>query len=267
MSAAGTLACERAAVGVRGRAPLAVVSAVFRAGRVAAIVGPNGAGKSTLLSMLSGERAPLAGRIALDGRALAGVAAPALALRRAVLPQEGAVAFDFTVREVVELGRFPHRLRPSPHEAAIVEQAMDATGVAHLAGRGVQRLSGGEKARAHLARALAQLWEPLPDGAARWLLLDEPTAALDLAWQHRCLGLLRQRAQEEGVGVVAVLHDLNLALRYADDALLLGPAASGGGLFGPVGEVLQAGAIEHTWGVSCTPAMAADGTPQFLIGG
>jgi iron complex transport system ATP-binding protein len=124
-------------------------------------------------------------------------------------------------------------------------------------------LSGGEKARVHLARALAQLWSPRPDGAVRWLLLDEPTAALDLAHQHAAMQLLRKRAAE-GVGVVAVLHDLNLARRYADDVLVLDGA--GGVHQGPAAEVLQPALIERVWRMPCQPVTSADGTAQFLFG-
>ncbi|MDA8519902.1 heme ABC transporter ATP-binding protein [Acidovorax sp. NCPPB 4044] len=266
-SDSGVLACERAAVGARGRAPLAVVTAAFRPGRVAAIVGPNGAGKSTLLSMLAGERPPLAGRIALDGRPLPRWRADALALRRAVMPQESAVAFDFTVREVVEMGRYPHRRAPGAHGPAIVDAALQATGVAHLAGRGVASLSGGERARTHLARSLAQLWEPRPGGAARWLLLDEPTAALDLAHQHQAMQLLRRWAHGAGVGVIAVLHDLNLALRYADDALLIGgPDGPGDVAWGAAAQVLTPAAVERVWGMRCEVARGADGVAQYLFG-
>src|SRR3989344_264703 len=118
------------------------------------------------------------GSVWMGGHRVTGKGSQARARQRAVLPQDTAVAFDFTVQEVVEMGRFPHRQQPSRHEARIVTEAMQATGVAHLAGRSINTLSGGERARSHLARALAQIWEPLPDGATRWPLLDEPTAPL-----------------------------------------------------------------------------------------
>jgi ABC-type cobalamin transport system ATPase subunit len=141
-------------------------------------MGPNGAGKSTLLSMLSGQRTPRAGRVLMAGQPVHRLPVLELARQVAVLAQDTTVAFGFTVQEVVEIGCYPHRHAPSPHEARIVREAMQATGVAHLAGQSVNTLSGGERARSHLARALAQVWEPLPGGAARWLLLDEPAAAV-----------------------------------------------------------------------------------------
>ncbi|WP_077001060.1 heme ABC transporter ATP-binding protein [Variovorax sp. KK3] len=238
-------------------------------GRVTAILGPNGAGKSTLLGVLAGARAPAAGRVTLDGRPLAASKPEALALRRALMPQENAVAFDFRAHEVVALGRFPHRHAPEPAtspdggEDGIVAAAMAHTDVQGLAARVLNTLSGGEKARVQLARVLAQLWRPRPDGAARWLLLDEPTAALDLSHQHATMRLLR-RWTAQGVGVVVVLHDLNLARRYADDALVL----DGLGTLhaGPAAELLQPALIERVWGTPCQQVSAADGTPQYLFG-
>jgi iron complex transport system ATP-binding protein len=244
---------------------LATVHTQFVPGRVTAILGPNGAGKSTLLAMLSGQRAPRSGQVWMGGQPVSGKGAQALARQRAVLPQDTAVAFDFTVQEVVEMGRFPHRQQPSRHEARIVTEAMQATGVAHLAGRSINTLSGGERARSHLARALAQIWEPLPDGVTRWLLLDEPTAALDLAHQHHTLALVRRWAVEQGVGVVAVLHDLNLALRYAHDSLLLAPGLAGPRSVHATAHLLTPATIAQVWGVHSTPVLAADGVPQYLV--
>ena len=258
-----TLQCINARVQVGSRVLLDGLTATLQPGRFTAILGPNGAGKSTLLSLLSAQRRPDAGQVLLDGQPLQHLSAHALALRRAVMPQESAVAFDFTAREVAELGRYPHRKHPAPDEASIVDQALAATGVSVLAGRNVNTLSGGEKARVHLARALAQVWSPRTDGAARWLLLDEPTAALDLAHQHQALGLLRDWAHHQGLGVVAVLHDLNLALRYADDVLLL--AQGEATCHGPAGDVLTAARIGSVWGIGCAPVRTAGGLLQYLF--
>ena len=259
-----TLRCVDAHVAVGGRILLKNVSATLQPGRFVAILGPNGAGKSTFLSLLSAQRKPGAGQIYMDETPLGSMRPQDLAVRRAVMPQESAVAFDFTAREVAELGRYPHRQRPDADEAGIVSRALDATGVTALASRIFNTLSGGEKARVHLARSLAQVWLPLPDGAARWLLLDEPTAALDLAHQHQTLRLLRARAHEQGMGIAAVLHDLNLALCYADDALLLADGAAA--CFGPVAEVLTPERMKSVWGVDCTPVRNAEGVLQYLFG-
>jgi iron complex transport system ATP-binding protein len=257
------LQCQGATVCAGGKTLLGDTPVDIAAGRFTAILGPNGAGKSTLLSLLSGQRRPDAGAVLLDGTPQHTLPAEALALRRAVMPQDSVVAFDFTAREVAELGRYPHRRAPDADEAGIVTQALQAAGVAHLAARVFNTLSGGEKARVHLARALAQVWLARPDGMARWLLLDEPTAALDLAHQHQALGLLRRWAHEQGVGVVAVLHDVNLALRYADDVIVLaqGEPCS----IGAVADVLEPDRIARVWGVACEPVRCARGVVQYLF--
>ncbi len=232
-------------------------------GEVGAILGPNGAGKSTLLSVLAGLRAPDTGSVTLNGHAVSPTHVHQLARHRAVLPQETAVAFDFRVQEVVELGRYPHHLQPSRHEAAIVQAAMQATGVADRAQRTVASLSGGERARVQLARVMAQIWEPSADGAPRWLLLDEPTAALDLHHQHDTLSTVQRWAREQGVGVLAVLHDPNLALRYADRVWVLESGevrASGHPAW-----VLRPALVQQVWQVQASTARAADGVPQLLI--
>lgn len=260
----GALVCERAGASVGGKPLLREVDLRIAAGQLTVIVGPNGAGKSTLLSLLSGERRPQTGQVLLDDEPLPRMRLPQLALRRAVMAQETAVSFDFLVREVVELGRYPHRLRPDADEAGILARAMALTGVADLAERVFNSLSGGEKARVQLARVLAQLWSRLPGGASRWLLLDEPTAALDLAHQHQTLRLLRAMARDEGMGVVAVLHDLNLALRYADRVVLVADAAVRA--TGSAHETLSLGQVRRVWGVHCSATTAGDGTLQYLFG-
>ena len=257
------LIAENIACRVHGRTLLHPQSFVLQAGSLTAIVGPNGAGKSTLLSLLSGQRRPVSGLVLLDGRDLAVHDTQALARQRAVMAQDTSVAFDFRVRDVVELGRYPHRLHPSADEAGIVTAALAATGVSGLAQRNITTLSGGERARAQLARVLAQIWHPPPEGGSRWLLLDEPTAALDLHHQHEVLRLARGWAQGQGVGVVAVLHDLNLALRYADHALVL----EQGHLVaqGTPRDTLDEALLERVWRVGTQRTTLSDGTPQLLL--
>ena len=258
-----SLECRNLGVGVAKGPRLATVDVRIQAGRFTAILGPNGAGKSTLMSMLVGERVPQSGQVLLDGLELSGHAVEGLARRRSVMPQDCSVAFDFTAQEVVELGRYPHRHQPGSGEAQIPAQAMALTGVDHLAQRSINTLSGGERARTHLARALAQIWQPPADGAARWLLLDEPTAALDLAHQHHAIRLLRHWAGQQGAGVVAVIHDLNLALRYADDVLVLGGDA--GVHHGAVLDVLQPALVRQVWGMQCDPVHSSDGALQYIF--
>ena len=271
-TSASVLEATGVTVEVPGKTLLHSVSARFAAGEVTSILGPNGAGKSTLMSVLTGQRQPAIGQVALAGKALADYPHGALARLRACVAQETQVAFDFSVREVVELGRYPHRRQPVPHESLIAQRAMQATAVEHLQHRALNTLSGGEKARVHLARALAQVWEPVPgaepipvttQGGAlheasmagsfmtRWLLLDEPTAALDLQHQHRMLQLARSWACGQGAGVVAVLHDLNQALRYSDQCVVL----QGGQVVasGRTAEVLTPGLIRQVWDVRAFP--------------
>lgn len=259
-----SLSCIDATLRVGEKTLLAGVTASLSPGRVTAVLGPNGAGKSSLLSLLSGQRRPSKGSVRLDGRPIESHAPAALALRRAVMPQESSVAFDFNAGEIVGLGRLPHRRAPDADEDGIVDAAMRLTDVGALAPRILNTLSGGEKARVHLARVLAQLWHPRPDGAARWLLLDEPTAALDVAHQHATMALARQRAAQ-GVGVVAVLHDLNLALRYADEVIVLGQGKAIAQ--GPSAEVLQPELVNEIWRTPCELVAGRDGAPQFLFGG
>ncbi|MFB8000838.1 heme ABC transporter ATP-binding protein [Nocardia sp. NPDC056000] len=183
------------------------------AGQIVALVGPNGAGKSTLLAALAGELDPTEGTVELDGKPLGDWAHLDMARRRAVLPQDHTVGFPFTAREVVAMGRAPWaRTDRQDADERYIADALTATDVKHLAGRPFPALSGGERARVALARVLAQ------DTAT--LLLDEPTAALDLGHQEQVLHLARERATA-GAAVVVVLHDLGVAAAYADRVAVL----------------------------------------------
>ncbi|NKY54691.1 heme ABC transporter ATP-binding protein [Nocardia flavorosea] len=183
------------------------------AGQVLALVGPNGAGKSTLLAVLAGELVPEQGEVELDGRPLDHWTPIDMARRRAVLPQSHIVGFPFTAAEVIAMGRAPWQRTPrADRDDAVITGAMAATDCAHLAGRSFPSLSGGERARVALARVLAQ------DTAT--LLLDEPTAALDLGHQEAVLTLAADRAAA-GAAVVVVLHDLASAAAYADRVAVL----------------------------------------------
>lgn len=251
------------AFAVQGRTLLHPVTGALVAGQVSAIVGPNGAGKSTLLGLLCGSQKATHGAVALDGQALAAWSHGSLARRRAVLAQDNAVAFNHTVQEVVALGRYPHRLCPSRQENDIVAQAMAHAGVAGMAHRGIHHLSGGERARVHFARVLAQVWEA-PDSGSRWLFLDEPTAALDLRHQTDLLQRARDWATGQGVGVVAVVHDLNLALRFADRVLVLhqGHCVADG----EPAQVLTPAMLAQVWGVDawCTTTPAGEPRLQWV---
>ncbi|MFE3755891.1 heme ABC transporter ATP-binding protein [Nocardia tengchongensis] len=183
------------------------------AGQIVALVGPNGAGKSTLLAALAGELELSGGSVELDGHALTHWTHLDMARRRAVLPQSHTVGFPFTAREVVAMGRSPWAHTPrQDHDDKAIADAMAATDVERFAARPFPALSGGERARVALARVLAQ------DTAT--LLLDEPTAALDLGHQEQVLHLARERASA-GTAVVVVLHDLGVAAAYADRVAVL----------------------------------------------
>ncbi|MFE7514817.1 heme ABC transporter ATP-binding protein [Streptomyces sp. NPDC057540] len=214
-AAPGELVAE--AVGVRvergHRTVLDGVGAGVRAGEVLALVGPNGAGKSTLLSVLAADLAPDAGEVRIGGRAAGDWTAGELALRRAVLPQDAALSFPFPAAEVVRMGRAPWAgtAREAEDEEAVAD-AMAATRTGGFAARPFSALSGGERARVALARVLAQ--------RAGLLLLDEPTAALDLRHQELVLRVCRERAAA-GDAVVVVLHDLGLAAAHADRVAVL----------------------------------------------
>jgi len=234
---------------VPGRTLLDRVGLRLAGGRLHALIGPNGAGKSTLLRLLAGDLEPDTGTIELNGRPLASWSARERARQRAVLPQAHSLSFGFTATQVVALGRLPCPRRRPEAEAALVTAALELAGVAHLAERSYPTLSGGERARVQLARVMAQVWEPL-DGtlqsATRFLLLDEPTASLDLAHQHDCLRAVRALA-DRGLGVLVILHDPNLALRYADEVTLLrdGRALASG----PPAEAITAETLERLYRV------------------
>ncbi|WP_022964503.1 heme ABC transporter ATP-binding protein [Halopseudomonas pelagia] len=237
MLKADQLACARGGCRI-----LHGIDFTLAAGEVLAVLGTNGAGKSTLMSTLTGELSADAGCVELGGRALGDWPALERARRLAVLPQSSTLAFPFACEEVVAMGRLPH---DSGHERdlQIIELAMRAADVAHLRARNYLTLSGGERQRVHLARVLGQIWES--EGAC--LLLDEPTASLDLAHQHMTLAQARAVAQRGGA-VLVILHDLNLAARYADRILLLDRGRMAA--LGSPWEVLDAQRIQAVFDVS-----------------
>lgn len=187
------------------------ISLTFLSGEVTAICGANGVGKSTLLRACLGE-IPSAGGITLNGHDLRQATAAQMARMRAVLPQETQIAFSFTVAEVVAMGLdagdFSDR-------RDVVDEALAAVGLKGQHHRDFRTLSGGERQRAHLARALAQVWEPWGQQGARWLFLDEPVSSLDLGHQLLVMQIVRGHA-DRGGGVIMVIHDLNLAAKVAD---------------------------------------------------
>lgn len=221
------------------------ISLKVNPGEFLAVLGPNGAGKSSLFKVLTHEYAFFDGRVELNGRDYNQWLPAEIALQMAVLPQASTLNFPFSAFEVVLLGRLPHssgRLR----DQEITQAALQTVDAWHLADSSYLSLSGGEKQRVQLARVLAQIWEPLPTAAPRYLLLDEPTAALDLAHQHLILQQAKALSQR-GVGVIAILHDLNLASEYADRIMML--KAGEVHAEGAVTEVLTPGVIEPLFDV------------------
>jgi len=195
---------------------LGPISLAVAGGECWAIVGPNGAGKSTLLRLMAGLHTPLGGEIEISGEALRRISARRRAQRLAFLPQRTPADVDFCARDVVLLGRYPHRslgLFDSAEDYRVAERAMALTETLAYADRPIATLSGGEAQRVHLAAALAQ--EP------RILLLDEPTASLDLQHQQSIFRILNERAGRDGLGVVVVTHDVNLAAQFCTHVLLL----------------------------------------------
>ncbi|MEM8771322.1 MAG: ATP-binding cassette domain-containing protein [Pseudomonadota bacterium] len=216
-----TLTLGKASVIRGGKAILNEAAFACAPGRFTALCGPNGAGKTTALSVLSGALKADKGRALLDAHNVRAFASADLARRRAVVSQISMLTFPFEAHEVVAMGRAPHFGISSPaRDQEIISEAIQLMDLTPLAERRFTTLSGGERQRVHIARALAQVWEPPGDNAARWLLLDEPTAALDLKYQLALMRLLRRLAGEEGWGIVAVLHDLHLVKTYTDDTVL-----------------------------------------------
>ena len=207
------LAASSVRLDLGGRPVLVGVDAAVRPGELLGLIGANGAGKSTLLRVLAGLRRPDAGEVRLDGTELNAIPPARLALARAYLPQEPTAHWALTVEELVGLGRLPHR-RTEPDAAgqAAIARALRRTGTLAFARRRIDALSGGERARVLLARALAV--------EAPILLADEPIAGLDPLQQIRTMHVLRALAAE-GNAVVAVLHDLTVAARFCDRVLLL----------------------------------------------
>jgi iron complex transport system ATP-binding protein len=209
------VAAEDVHVSLGGVEVLSGVSATVEGGRFVGLVGPNGAGKTTLLRTVNGVLPPEEGRVLLDGAPVAGLSAAETSRRVATVPQDTSLSFEFDVADVVAMGRNPYQSRfgrADDADRAAVERAMERADVARFADRGVGAVSGGERQRVVLARALAQD-TPL-------LLLDEPTASLDVNHQVRTLELVAELV-DDGKTVVAAIHDLNLAAHYCDELLLL----------------------------------------------
>ncbi len=226
---------------IRGKQILTDCSVCIRPGRLTAIVGANGAGKSTLFKILSREMTANTGSLRLNQHPLSRYSSRALSQVRAVLPQQTVVNFPFTVEQVIEIGRYVHPTN-SLENQQIIEEVMALTKLTGFRNRAYQTLSGGEQQRVQMARVMGQIWEQ--GSNPKYLLLDEPTSSLDLAQQHTLLSLAKRLCMRS-VGVLAILHDLNLAIQYADEILFLkkGEVIA----YGDVTEVITQAVIEETF--------------------
>ena len=234
------------------------IDTVFEAGKLSVILGPNGAGKSTLLACLAGLLKPDTGIAHLDDEDINSMAPTARAQRIGLLPQGAETHWAITSEALVALGRIPHMrgAGASTDDCRAISSAMWATATEGFANRPVTQLSGGERARVLLARVLA--------GEPQWILADEPLANLDPGFQLDILGLLRRQA-EAGKGVVAVLHDLHHAVRFADYVVLL----NAGKLFaqGSVDEVITTSNLAHVYGIDANLFTDEVGATQLFIKG
>jgi iron complex transport system ATP-binding protein len=252
------LAAEVVSVSLGKRRIVEDVSFSAMAGEVTAIIGPNGSGKTTLLKALSGEHA-YTGTVRINGRDIARLKPYETARMRAVLPQASVLTFPFTVHEVVRLGLSAgvSGVHPGTDLAA---RALERVDLAGFGGRMYQSLSGGEQQRVQLARVLCQVWHPVLDGSPRLLLLDEPVSSLDIRHQLLVMDIARQFAAGGG-GVIAILHDLNLAALHADRVL----AISGGRAvaYGPPAEVLTSALVRDVF--ECDLATSEIGGTRLFV--
>lgn len=246
---------EDVTVTISGKKLLDAVSITARTGEVLGLIGPNGAGKSTLLNVLTGDVVRDSGTVRINGLDPATASPVEMARTRAVMLQDVSVAFSFLVRDIVEMGRRPWgALSNTARDIAVVDAALAATGVTHLQEREITTLSGGERARVALARVLAQQ-TPV-------VLLDEPTAAMDIGHQEQTLGLARALARE-GAAVIIVLHDLNAAADYCDRIVCLSQGrVAAAGLVQEVytSEVLSA---VYQWPIAVDTLIHEDGTAHI----
>lgn len=211
------LAARNIKYNVDGRQILDGCSITIEPRKFTAILGSNGAGKSTLLKVITKEAASYSGAVEINQQDAGRVSSKKLAQLRAVMPQHSDINFPFTIEQVIEIGRFMHHSKPEEN-ARIMDEVISIAMLDDYRGRIYQTLSGGEKQRVQLARVMAQIWDE--SNSPRYLLLDEPTSDLDIRHQHAILNTSRE-LMSKNIGVLAVLHDLNLAAHYADNVVFM----------------------------------------------
>lgn len=253
------LSIENVVAGYANKVVLRDICLATAAGEFLGLIGPNGSGKTTLLRVISGVLAPSRGCVLLRGVNLQHIGRRELARTMAFLPQDLAVDFSFTVRDVTLMGRSPHLPRighEQRKDLEIAERAMELTGVAHLADRIITEISGGERQRVFIAMCLAQ--EP------KLLVLDEPTNHLDIAHQLSALDLIRTLNRQAGMTVISVFHDLNLAAEYCQRLVVLDRGRVEA--LGPPEDVLTADMILRVYGVRVfAERNRVSGKPHIMI--
>ena len=253
---------------VGSKALISEVSVSFAPGQVHLVIGPNGAGKSTLIKVLARLLRPQTGKVEYEGVDVRDTSEADLAKRRAVLSQAVEVAFPLTVREVVMMGRYPHfGVRPGPQDEKIVDELITRFDLNEFTYRNYQTLSGGERQRVNFARVLAQLGRDAAHGAAstcRYLFLDEPLTFLDIRHQIDFMKTLRSFADAPDIVTVGVVHDLNLAARFADHIVLLdhGQVVANGS----PADVLTANRIREVFEVEATFVPVSQSTVHLIFG-
>ena len=247
-----------------GKPVLQDITIDFAPGQLHVIVGPNGSGKSTFLKAFSGEWPIASGEVLYDGAALSVLDKTSLARRRAVMSQLPELQFPLRVEDIVLMGRYPHfAFEATRADHQICRAAMERLSITGLAGRDYLTLSGGERQRVQFARALAQIWDA-PSAGCRYLFLDEPVSSLDIYYQHELLEVVRELVRERVV-LIAVLHDLNLAMQYADRVLFLRQ-----GLLvaeGPVPEVVKPELIREVFQIDARLLPDPEGRRPVIVYG
>jgi iron complex transport system ATP-binding protein len=239
------------------------VSAEFHAGEFNMILGPNGSGKSTFLKIFSGDLKAENGSIQYDGTGLNTISKESLARKRAVMSQHSELGFPLMVEEVIMMGRYPHfNFIPAKKDYQICEEVMYRMDLTSFRDRNYLSLSGGEKQRVQFARVLAQIWE-IPENGIRYLMLDEPLSSLDISYQHEFLRLAEELLGRHTV-LIAILHDINLAVQYADRLFFL----KDGEMIadGKPAQVLNEELIQHVFGIKASiVANPLNQTPLVLF--
>lgn len=247
-----------ASVHIRNKPLLDGINLEVVSGELLVAIGPNGAGKSTLLKVISGEVEVDKGWARLDEAPISSYSLKDLSVMLAVLPQHTELHFSFEVQQVIALGRIPHA-SGNRRNAEIVNEIMKLLEILHLARRDYTTLSGGEMQRVQFARALSQIWDISGPG---FLLLDEPTSSLDLSHQHAVLRVAKDMSRK-GIGVFVVLHDMNLAARYADRIVLM----HAGRIVqqGSAEEVLTEQNLQEVFGVSIRVLTHPEGDHPLVV--